>query len=330
MKIRVAALFSALMMIFAVSNLQAQGPAPTAYSIVEDPGFVIMGPSVVKVYRDGSKEVVDQVMPVAPGRDKEYHGHLVYDFQSHTLYTEVLSEPNSVCGAQTFNDPTIPPEFDPIAGSAALQKEMASPDDKYTTIGPESLNGIPTILKSVTSAQANGKIWFTRDGGYPVKILIVGKDGKETTMFAVKKLVFAKPPASVFALSASCQKAEVPAPPPVPSTNVTAVTLNKIGNVTGACPAHVRLTGTITVDGPGTVFYQFGAGSMEPGATVVFTAAGTKTVAHVITFEPKYGNNMGGGAILEAIGADAKGNHTQATMSSNADFNINCTSGGGK
>jgi len=29
---------------------------------------------------------------------------------------------------------------------------------------------------------------------------------------------------------------------------------------------------------------------------------GTKTVTHVMTFQPKYGNQMGGGAILEAIG----------------------------
>jgi hypothetical protein len=28
----------------------------------------------------------------------------------------------------------------------------------------------------------------------------------------------------------------------------------------------------------GTLFYQFGAGKMDPGETIVFTAAGTKTV----------------------------------------------------
>jgi hypothetical protein len=40
---------------------------------------------------------------------------------------------------------------------------------------------------------------------------------------------------------------------------------------------------------------------------------------------------MGGGAILEAIGADASGNHGIPTQgSNNADFNITCTSGGGK
>jgi hypothetical protein len=91
------------------------------------------------------------------------------------------------------------------------------------------------------------------------------------------------------------------------------------------------MTGTITVDRPGTVFYQFGAGTFNPGKTIVFTAAGSKTVSDVMTFRPKYGNQMGGGAILEAIGADAKGNHAMLTQgSNNSDFNITCTSGGGK
>ena len=89
--------------------------------------------------------------------------------------------------------------------------------------------------------------------------------------------------------------------------------------------------GTITVDGPGTVFYQFGAGKMEPGQTITFSAAGTKDVAHVMTFQPEFGNQMGGSAILEAIGADASGKHATPTQgSNNADFNITCTSGGGK
>ncbi len=91
------------------------------------------------------------------------------------------------------------------------------------------------------------------------------------------------------------------------------------------------MVGTITVDGPGTVFYEFGAGTFDPGETIVFSAAGTKTVSHVMTFQPKYGNQMGGMAIMEAIGADAKGNHGMLTQgSNNSDFNITCTSGGGK
>jgi len=73
------------------------------------------------------------------------------------------------------------------------------------------------------------------------------------------------------------------------------------------------------------VFYQFGAGTMEPGETLKFDAAGTQTVSHVMTFQPKYDNTMGAGAILQAIGADASGKHGILTQgSNNSDFNITC------
>ena len=38
------------------------------------------------------------------------------------------------------------------------------------------------------------------------------------------------------------------------------------------------MTGTITTDGPGTVWYWFSAGSSDPGEALTFSAAGTKTV----------------------------------------------------
>jgi hypothetical protein len=112
------------------------------------------------------------------------------------------------------------------------------------------------------------------------------------------------------------------------------VTLQPNTNYSGPCPAHIKLVGTITVDGPGTVFYQFGAGKQEPGETVTFSAAGTKTVTHVITFpapEPKYGNQIGVYPGLTAIGVDGNGNHgIPTTGANNSGFNITCTSSSGK
>ena len=310
--------------------LPAQTAAPQTYSLTEDPGFAMMGPSVVKIVRDGSKEVVDQILPAGPGRDKEYHSHRVYDFQAHVLYIQVVSDPSMACGIQTYNDPTAPKEFDVISGGAELMKEMSGPNDKSRDAGHETLNGIPTRVVEITSPEANAKVWYALDGGYPVKIVIIDKDGKQTPYLEVKQLSFAKPPASAFALPGICAGLKTPASTK-PSTNVTALTLQPIGNFTGACPAHLKMTGTITVDGPGTVFYQFSAGISDPGETITFSAAGTKTVSHVMTFQPKYGNQMGGSAALQAIGATADGNHGILTQgSNNSDFNITCTSGGGK
>jgi hypothetical protein len=290
-----------------------------------------MGPEVVKISRDGSKEAIDQIMPPMPGRDKEYHGHLLYDFQAHRLYTTVMSDPSVPCGVQEYNDPAAPKELDVISGSADVQKELTGGNSQIKQVGTETLNGMPTKILDFTSPQASGKIWLTQDGGYPVKLVLIDKDGKATNFLEVKQLSFAKPPASAFTLPASCASAQLPPPPAKPGPKVTALTLQKIGNYTGPCPAHIKMVGTITVDGPGPVFYEFGAGTMEPGETLTFSAAGTKTVTHVMPFQPKYGNQMGGGAILEAIGIDSAGNHGIPTQgSNNSDFNITCTSGGGK
>ncbi len=333
MRQRFIVLLAVLTVTSGLSRLQAQGSAPQTYSLTEDPGIPLAGPQVVKISRDGSKEVIDQIMPPAPGRDKEYHGHLLYDFQAHRLYTQVVSDPGMPCGVQEYNDPAAPGEFDVISGSADIQKDLTS-KGQLKQVGTETVNGFATNVMAFTSADTDGKIWIAQKGGFPVKIVFIDKAGKATTFIEVKQLSFAKPPASAFALPASCASAQLP-PPPAPAAkpgpSVTALTLQKIGNYTGPCPAHIKMVGAITVDGPGTVFYQFGAGNMEPGETLAFSAAGTQTITHEITFQPKYGNQMGGTAILEAIGVDSAGNHGIPTQgSNNADFNITCTSGGGK
>jgi hypothetical protein len=309
---------------------------PTAYSLTEDPGIPLAGPQVVKIYRDGSKEVIDQTMPPMQGRDKEYRGHLLYDFQAHRLYTQVLSDPGMPCGVQEYNDPTAPGEFDVISGSADILKELTS-KGQMKQAGTETVNGFASNVMVFTSPDTDGKIWVAQKGGFPVKVVFIDKAGKATTFIEVKQLSFAKPPASTFALPAGCASAQLPpppAPPAKPGPNITAITLQPTANYTGACPAHVRLVGTITVDGPGTVFYQFGAGKQEPGETVTFSGAGTKTVAHVVTFpapEPGFGNQIGVYPNLVAIGVDGNGNHGIPTQgANNAGFNITCTSRGGK
>ena len=161
----------------------------------------------------------------------------------------------------------------------------------------------------LTAPDGNGKVWLAQTGGYAVRVDSIAADGKATTLIEIKNLSLAKPPAGFFAPPGNCVGASEPIKP---TTNVTAVTLQPIAKYVGACPAHIKLTGTITTDGPGKVFYQFGAGEMAPGGMLTFEAAGTKTVTGVITLQPTYGNNMGGGAILEAIGTDEAGKHDLA------------------
>ena len=313
--------------------LAGQTPAPQTYSYTEDPGFPIMGPQVITLVRDGSKEVIDQVMPPMEGRPKAYRGHLVYDFAAHTIYTQVLSDPGSPCSIMTYSSPAAPAEFDIISGAADLVKELTA-DDKapLKQVGAETVNGIPAKV-FFSDGAAKGKIWMADNGGFPVKVAVIGPDGKEETLIEMKHLSLAKPPASAFTPPSGCTKVagessatggHVGATDTTPKVKVTAATLQPISNYKGACPAKIKMTGTITTDGPGTVWYQFGAGAMEPGEELKFTAAGTKTVTHTMTFMPKYGS-MGGSALLEAVMEDDQGHHALAgTGSNNSDFSIEC------
>ena len=94
-------------------------------------GSPLAGPQVVKIFRDGSKEVIEQMMPPIPGqRDKEYHGHLLYDFQAHRLYTQVLSDPGTPCGVQEYNDPWPRPESLTSSAAQPISKKNSPVRDK--------------------------------------------------------------------------------------------------------------------------------------------------------------------------------------------------------
>jgi hypothetical protein len=65
--------------------LWPQTRVPTVYSYIQDPATGIMGSSVVKVARDGPKEAIDQILPVGPGRAKEFHNqHRRFRTQAHS------------------------------------------------------------------------------------------------------------------------------------------------------------------------------------------------------------------------------------------------------
>ncbi len=321
------------------SYLWPQTPAPQVYSYTQDPASSIMGPSIVKVARDGPKEAIDQILPVGPGRAKEFHNHILYDFQAHKIYTKLISDPSVPCSVMDYTSPAVPAEFNPITSSADSMKDFLA---HATLLRRETVNGIPSKVMELTADQMKVTAWIADPGGFPVKEVMVPPGGAATTMLEIKQLSFARPPASALAPPAGCKTVSGEATATgvhaefstgesasKPTTNVTALKLDSVPNYTGPCPVNIRLTGNITVDGPGKVFYQFGVGKMEPGDTVTFTAAGAKSVSHVVTFkkpDPGYGDQIGVGAILEAIGEDASGNHGASMQgSNNASFTINCT-----
>jgi hypothetical protein len=315
-----------------------QHSAPQSYTYTEDPATGLMGPSILKVARDGAKTAVDQILPVGPGRTKEFHNHILYDFAAHKIYTKLVSDPSVPCTVMDYTSPAVPEEFDLFASSAESMKELLA---HAKQLGTETVNGIPAKVVELTSAEAKEKAWIADPGGYPVKVILTPPNGTPTTLLEVKQLSFAKPPAAALIPPSGCKavKGEATATgvhaefgsddgASKPTTNVTAVTLQSVRNYTGPCPARIQLTGTIAVDGPGMVYFQFGAGTFDPGETVAFGAAGTRTVTHTMTFGTRssVGHHIGIAALLEAVGEDANGKHDDSMQgSNNASFTVNCT-----
>jgi hypothetical protein len=245
-----------------------------------------------------------------------------------------------------YTSSEVPSLFDPISSATELNQQMASDHPPGKLGNPETVNGIATKTVEATSPDGKTKMWISDRGGYlfPVKVVIIGADGKEQSYLEMKQLSFAKPAASVFTAPSGCTKVQGESSATGGhaefgtgdsstklSTNVSAVTLQEIPNYNGVCPAHIKMVGTITADGPGKVFYRFGAGTYEKGQTIAFSAAGTKTVSQVMNFNPELGGGMGVSAILEAVGVDAKGQPGMMTKgSNNADFSITCASAGAK
>jgi hypothetical protein len=309
------------------SALQAQTVSQQIYSLVSSTPN-----STVKIIRNGSKEVVEST--TAQGVQLE-----IYDFQAHQLYTKSLEDPGALCHVGDYLAAAAPGDEDPISNSVALLKDVLAngqPSQQIngTDLGTDTVNGIATKVLGVTSSSFTGKVWIAQQGGFPVKVVQIGSDGKPTTRFEVTQLSFATPLASAVALPAGCP------------SEVTSVTLQPTPPYTGPCPAHITLTGTITAGGPGSVFYQFGGGpakipsggqgigfsgtyTPDPGQTISFDSAGTKSVTHVMTFQQESGDQNGGTAVLQAIAADTSGGHGVywGQNSASSGFVITCTSG---
>ena len=326
------------------SSPRADTQAPRTYSYVLDPAVSIAGSAVVKVVRDGPLEAVDQILPASAGRAKEFHTRVLYDFRAHKIYSQVISDPSVPCTVMTYRSPAAPQEFDVITGWAVPMKELLA---RAKQLRKETVNGVSARVMEVKGDQGEQTVWVADRGGFPVKLVMRPAGKPPITMLEIKDLSFAKPPASAFTRPSGCQvvpgestatggHAEIGTGATARGSaskttpKVTSVTLRPVADYSGICPARVRLTGTITVDKPGKVFYQFGAGTMEPGKTLTFTRAGTKTVTSELTFgaDSGPGSRIGIGAVLHATGEDASGNPDLfIDVSKNVDFTITCTDG---
>ncbi len=201
MRLRLAACTIAALTATPLASPSAQTPAtPQVYSFTADPAVPTAGPAVVKVVRDGPKELVEQTLPVMEGRPEAFRTRLLYDFEAHTLYSQVLSDATVPCGLATYTSPSAPIEFDLISGGAEFLKLALGPA-KLRQVGAEAIDGAKFRIMEGSSPPPQPttvRLWIAETGGYPIKIAIVTPGGKLQPYVELKQLSFAKPPASTF------------------------------------------------------------------------------------------------------------------------------------
>jgi hypothetical protein len=268
----------------ALPSLLAQyGKAPDTYSVTEVNSM--FGPAnTMEISRDGDRAVVDQNSP-REGYPNGFHTRAIYDLRTGKTYSLDLNQTAAACGAGNFSGDW----GDPFAMSAGLAK--LSPKDA----GSGTVNGMAAkALEVVIPGQAGpAKVWVEGKYGLILKLEMGGK-----TVIEVKKVSFAKPPASVFALPAACSGVSV-APteaekiaaatggsatdfanatmaPASPSGNSCAVLLRvmRAGSMAPVVNGfQVALDKTVDLDHPAG--YQMGIGS---GGHATFSGGGLKEV----------------------------------------------------
>jgi hypothetical protein len=285
-------------------------------------GDGLMNGMTGKVYRDGSKALVETAIPGGQ------HTLLYVDIPAHKNWSVDVDHPSAPCTAGSFTDDW----GDPFAGSAGL---LAAAENSKPA-GTETLNGIATKVIEADFGGNKAKFWVDRKYGLLIK-WVAAEGSKQTTMAEVKQFSTAKPPAAVLALPSACLHAKAAGTTPAeaetkpaeskPAHQVTAVHLDDPPKYISACPAKIHFTGTIATDGPGTVWFQIAAGqkTKEGEGEIKFAAAGTKNVSKdlIVSTSPGEGGGM---ALLEAAMEDDQGRHGDIFSSKNANdrFYYNC------
>jgi len=185
---------------------QTEAP-PKAYTAVTMRNSM-KGPIVeAKIYRDGSKAVVDRTVllpPSAPSSPGSSRARTYYGLDTHQWFRTDLNlgpsryadQPFSAspnCTTGTFSDGW----GDPFEESARLMREVNKRNPQQ--IGTEMVNGFRTrVLESTGSDKI--KVWLdTRYG------LVIKAESGGRTIFEAKKLTVAEPKASLLTVPPYCE-----------------------------------------------------------------------------------------------------------------------------
>jgi hypothetical protein len=202
-------LFLGLVLMFRslVPYLQAQSSTPQAYSLTqvtqmtEASMFGGGQASNLKVYRNGSKELVELTIAPWAANPKGVHFRYLFDFQAHKAYSQDVT--NNACSWMKYVSSRAPVWYDPItAVDDAARAQLA--EAKQHAVGTETVNGIPALITESDTKDGKFRTWLAQQGDFPVKMTLQAPDGTVGTMMEVKQVDFSSPAASLFVPPANC------------------------------------------------------------------------------------------------------------------------------
>lgn len=289
---------------------QAASP-PQTYSLTAT-NSMLAPDMTITIARDGSRELVEQVVPKSAASPQGFHALLLYDFAAGKVYAG--SRDGGPCTVTDYVSPEAPATMDPVPAAAEITKHLTTRD--VSALPTAVVNGIPArVLDMPVEGGGTMRYWLEAQFNVPVKMVVAGPDRRERTLLEVHTLRFEKPPAHLFVAPTYCKvvsgrtsatgghvemtvetppPAQAPAPEtpapaaaaPAPESppRVTAVRLLGVRptpRYVGPYPGKFDFVFAITSTGPGEVKWVLvnQADVAWENGTLSFDAAGTKELS---------------------------------------------------
>lgn len=228
--------------------LGAQAPAPpTAYTVTVTNSIFGAGERM-KIYRLGSKVLVDQVSEANAADPKASHIRGLFDLETHRNFSWSWPDSSAGCSNGTFSGDWGDPfgNVDALAGQATRQ------------VGTETLDGYTARILEASDQGNTIRAWVDAKTGLVLKAQLTQPGAAPRTILEVASASFAPPPASVFVLPPACAAAAAAPPPPTEEEQIAALT--------GSNPQDFvkAMYGPGSKDSCAVLFRVVKAGSMVP------------------------------------------------------------------
>ena len=181
----------------------------------------------VKIYRNGSKALLDSQMP-ASGGSKATHTRALYDLKTHQSLDMDLLDTSAQCGNSSFSGDW----GDPFASSADMAGDLAKQNAKQ--VGTVTMLGFTAKILEVADPSGKIRAWIDTKTGLILKAQRIPASGAPQTIIEVKEVSFAPPPASIFAVPPRCAAAAKTPLPPTEAERIAAETGDSAANFVNA------------------------------------------------------------------------------------------------